>query len=94
MQQKISVPGSTTISSGIELDDEGIAVVHWECRDAGAKSTESAGRVPYAKLRIKDLMIVTDPKEAKELRDRVLAENNEADLHVINGNGADASDTG
>lgn len=93
MQQKITVPGSTTIAAEIELDDEGIAVVYWECRDEGAKSTETAGRVPYAKLRIKDLMILTGA-EAAEMRDRILANNNTADLHVINGNGADASDSG
>lgn len=94
MQQKISVPGSTTISAEIELDDEGVAVVYWECRDAGAKSTETAGHVSYAKLRIKDLMVLTGA-EAREMRDRITANNNEADLHVINGNGdSTASDSG
>lgn len=93
MQQKISVTGSSTIPADLEVEDDVVLVVVGQCSNEGIALQQTAGRVPYRKIKINDVMILRG-NEADEMRDRVAAENNEADLHVINGNGDASAGTG
>lgn len=92
MQQQIGITGSSTIAADLELEDSVVIVVIGEVNNEGVKLQQSAGRVPYRKVKISDLMVLSGV-EATEMRDRVLNANQDADLHVINGNGGE-SETG
>lgn len=88
MQQRISVTGSSRINTDLDLEDDVVLVVVGTCSQEGVSLQQAAGRVPFRKVRINDIMML-DGTEARDMRARVLAENNDADLRVINGDGAD-----
>jgi hypothetical protein len=88
MRQKINVTGSTVIDAGLELEDDAVLVVVGQCSRDGAVLQQSAGRVEVRGIKMNDAILLTGA-EAAEWRQRIADENNDADEHVINGNGGD-----
>lgn len=93
MRQKINVTGSTVVDAGLELEDDAVLVIVGQCSRDGAVLQQSAGRVEVRSVKMNDALLLSGA-EAAEFRQRIADENNDADLHVINGNGGDETGTG
>lgn len=84
MKFKVNVSGSTVMDGNLELEEPVTLVVSGTVTAEGTFIQATAGRVDTRTVKINDALIISG-KEGRDMAARVLAENQENDLTVING---------
>lgn len=84
MKFKVNVSGSTVIDGKLDLEEPVTLVVSGTVTAEGTVIQATAGRVETRTVKINDALILTG-KEGRDMATRVLEENQEKDLTVING---------
>lgn len=84
MKQKVNISGSTVVYSKLGLEDRVVIVVVGQVTKEGQIIQATAGRVEVRTISCNDALVITG-SEGRELAKRVLDENQETDLTVING---------
>lgn len=84
MKQKVNVSGSTVIDAKLDLEDQVVIVVVGQVSKEGQTLQATAGRVEFRTVKMNDALVLTGA-EAAEMSARVLDENQDADLKVVNG---------
>ncbi len=84
MKYKVNVSGSTVLDGKMTLEDQVVIVLVGPVTKEGTIIQATAGRVETRTISVNDALVLTG-SEAKEMAQRVLDENQETDLTVING---------